>query len=114
MQKTATNRTAIYVKANAGNSPDGAERETQIAESEELCRNKGLNVVARYDDDLNSRGEFQGMMADATGENPSFDHVVVWKLRHVAWSLEESILARNRLRACGMRLLSVKGRLADE
>ena len=71
VQKTATNRAAIYVKANAGDSPDGAERETQMAESERLCRNKGLNVVARYDDDLNGRGEFQRMMADATGENPT-------------------------------------------
>ena len=31
MQKTAVNRAAIYVKSNAGNSPDGVEPETQMS-----------------------------------------------------------------------------------
>ena len=103
MQKTAVNRSAVYVKANAGNSPDGAEPETQLAESEEFCKNSGLGVATRYNNDLESRETFQGMMADATGENVPFDHVVVWKLRYFARSLKESVLARERLRACGMR-----------
>ena len=54
------------------------------------------------------------MMADATGEQPPFDHVVVWKLRYFAWSLEESVLAQEKLAANRVRLLSVKDRLADE
>ena len=115
MQKTPANRgAAIYVKANAGASPEGAEPETQMAESEEFCRHRGLDVAARYRDDLKSREEFQRMMADAGSERPRFDHVVVWKLRYFAWSLEESVLARDKLAANGVRLLSVKERLADE
>ena len=96
MQRTAVKRAAIYVKANAGSSPEGAERETQMAESEGLCKDRGLDVAARYSDDPMSREEFQRMMADATSEHPPFDHVVVWKLRYFAWSLDESVLAREK------------------
>ena len=114
MQKTAVNRSAVYVKANAGNSPDGAEPETQLAESEEFRKNRSLGVATRYNDDLESREAFQGMMADATGENAPFDHGVVWKLRYFARSLEESVLAREKLAANGVRVLSVKERMPDE
>ncbi len=114
MQKTAVNRPAIYVNANAGKSPDGAEPDTQLAESEDFCRFRDLDVAVRYSDDLNSRAEFQRMMADATGENAAFDHVVVWKLRYFAWSLEESVLAQQKLRAHGVRVLSVKERKTDD
>ena len=92
MQSTAVNRAAIYVKANAGNFPESAEPDTQLAESERFCKDRGLDVAARYSDGLRSREEFQRMMADAAGENPPFDHVVVWRLRYFAWSLEESVL----------------------
>ncbi len=54
------------------------------------------------------------MMAQATGREPRFDHVVVWKLTYLAWSLEESVLARGPLAASGVRVVSVKDRLADE
>ena len=102
------------LKANAGNSLDGAEPETQLAESEEFCKNMGLGVVTRYNDDFESREAFQRMMADATGENAPFDHVVVWKLRYFARSLEESVLAGEKLAANGVRVLSVKERMPDE
>ena len=54
------------------------------------------------------------MMAEATGGEPRFDHVVVWKIRHFAWSLEESVLAREKLPASGIRVLSVKEKLPEE
>ena len=74
-------------------------------ESEEFCKERALDVAVRYSDDLKSREEFQRMMHVATGENPPFDHIVVWKLRYFAWSLDESILARDfELAANGMRL----------
>ena len=114
MQRTAVNRAAIYVKANAGNSPEGAEPDAQMAESEEYCRLRGLDIAERYNDRLMGREEFQRMMADATRENPPFDHVVVWKLRYFAWSLDESVLARDKLVANGVQLLSVKERMPDE
>ena len=113
MRKPAVNRAAIYVQGTAGNSPDGAERPTQMEESEEFCGQKGLNVTARYSDEPMSRQEFQRMMNDATGENPPFDHVVVWKLRYFAWNLDESIQARDQLAASSVRLLSVKEKLPN-
>ena len=103
MRTPAVNPAAVYMKANAGNSPDSAVPEKQLAESEEFCKNRRPDVGARHSDDLESREEFQRMMADATGGNPPFDHVVVWKLRYFAWSLGESVLARETLAANGVR-----------
>ena len=71
-------------------------------------------MAARYSDDLMSREDFQRKMAGATGGNPPFGHVVVSKLRRFAWALEESVLARQRLAANRIRVLSVKEKLADE
>ena len=113
MPKPPVNRAAIYVKTTAGNSPDGAERSTQIDDSEQFCRQRRLDVAARYSDERNSRQEFQRMMDDATGGNPPFDPVVVWKLRYFAWNLDESIQARDKLAASGIQLLSVKERLPN-
>ena len=53
-------------------------------------------------------------MADATGERPPFDHVVVWKLKYFALALEESVLCRDRLARNRVRLISVKERTAEE
>ena len=120
MPSATLNRAAIYVKANAGNSPDSAEADTQMAEAdtqmaeaEEYCRSRGLEVAARYSDSRICRESFQQMMADAESDEAPFDHVVVWRLRHFAWSLEESVLAPEKLRANGVRLLSVNERIPD-
>lgn len=111
MPKPPTNRAAIYVKSTAGSSPEGSDPHTQMSEAEEYCKTRDLDVAARYSDPPRDRQEFQRMMDDATGEDPQFDHVVVWKLRYFAWNLDESIQARDKLAASGVRLLSVKERL---
>ena len=71
-------------------------------------------MAVRYSDEPSSRQEFQKMMDEATGENPPFDHVVVWKPRYFAWNLDESIQARDQLAASGVRLLSVKEKLPGD
>ena len=71
-------------------------------------------MATRYNDDLESREAVQEMMVDATGENAPFYHGVVWKLGYFARSLEESVLAREKLMAKGVRVLSVKERMPDE
>ena len=111
MPKPPTNRAAIYVKSTAGSSPEGADPHTQMSEAEEYCKTRDLDVAARYSDPPRDRQEFQRMMDDATGKDPQFDHVVVWKLRYFAWNLDESIQARDKLAASGVRLLPVKERL---
>ena len=50
-------------------------------EAEQFCKGKGLHVTTRYSDDQDVREEFQNIMETATGQNPPFDHVVVWRLR---------------------------------
>ena len=107
----ALNRAAIYVKANGWKSPDAAEVDVQMAEAEDYCKGRGLEVSARYSDGLGCRDSFHRMMADAESDEPQFDHVVVWKLVYFAWRMEESILAQEKLRANGVRVLSVKERM---
>lgn len=46
------------------------------------------------------------MMEDATGDAPSLNSVVVWKLRNFSWSLDEIVLCRDRLSANGVTLIS--------
>ena len=46
------------------------------------------------------------MMEDATADSPPFDTIVVWKLRNFSWSLEETILCRDRLNTNGVALVS--------
>ena len=53
-------------------------------------------------------------MAEATDGELRFDHVVAWKLKYFASSLEDSVLTREELSASEVRLLSVKERLANE
>ena len=46
------------------------------------------------------------MMGEATEENPPFDVIVVCKLKNFSWSLDETVLCRDRLKANGISLLS--------
>ena len=112
MKNTAVNKVAIYVKEPAQTHPEGADAERQIAEAEKYCETKGLTV--RYQDQGSSREEFQCMIADTTKDERSFDHVVVWKLMYFAQMLEESILARDKVEAHEVKLLSVRERLQGE
>ena len=64
MRQPLINRAAIYVKATAGNSREGAERSTQMDEAEQFCKERGLHVTARYSDDQGVREEFRKMMGD--------------------------------------------------
>ena len=114
MPTPALNCAAIYVKANGWQSPDAAEVDVQMAEAEDYCKGRGLQVGARYSDGPMCRDSFLRMMADAESDEPQFDHVVVWKLVYFAWSMEESILAQEKLRANGVRVLSVKGRMPED
>ena len=114
MHKTAINRAAIYVKEPALPHPDGADAEKQMAEAQEYCEAQGTRGCRSLPRKGSSREEFQRMIANATSEERSFDRVVVWKLMYFAQMLEESILARDKLEAHAVKLLSVKERLQGE
>ena len=114
MPTPTLNCAAIYVKGNGWKSPDAAEVDVQMAEAEDYCKGRGLQVSARYSDGPRRRDSFHRMMADAESDEPQFDHVVVWKLVYFAWSMEESILAQEKLRANGVRVLSVKESMFED
>ena len=100
------NKAAIYVKEAAG-YPDGENsKELQQHHCEEFCQIHGLDIVARYYDGVGIRHDFDWMMGEATQDDPPFRFIVVYKLRNFSWSLEETILCRDRLRANGVSLVS--------
>ncbi len=97
---------AIYIKEAAGYPEGENTRELQTRECESYCHVHGLRITARYYDSPGIRQDFQRMMEDATGDAPPFNTIVVWKLRNFSWSLDETVLCRDRLSANGVTLIS--------
>ena len=105
MPTTAPIRAAIYVKEAAG-YPDGENSELQTEECEKFRQIQGFEISTRYYDLPGSRHQFEWMMGDATEQDPPFDAIVVYKLRNFSWSLDETALCWDRLKANGVNLLS--------
>ena len=106
MPTTAPTRAAIYVKEAAG-YPDGENsKELQTSECEDFCLVQGFEITTRYHDPPGIRHQFDWMMGEATEDDPPFDVIVVYKLRNFSWSLDETVLCRDRLKANGVSLLS--------
>ena len=106
MQTKALTRTAIYIKEAAG-YPDGENsKELQTEECEKFCLAQRFEINTRYYDPPGSRHQFDWMMGEATDEEQPFDVIVVYKLRNFSWSLDETVLCRDRLKANGVSLLS--------
>ena len=45
-------------------------------------------------------------MDEATQHEPPFQYIVVYKLRNFSWSLDETVLSRDKLRVSGVTLVS--------
>ena len=106
MPTTAPTRAAIYVKEAAG-YPDGENsKELQTSECEDFCLVQGFEITTRYHDPPGIRHQFDWMMGEATEDDPPFDVIVVYKLRNFSWSLDETVLCRDRLKVNGVSLLS--------
>ena len=106
MPTTAPTRAAIYVKEAAG-YPDGENsKELQTEECEKFCLIQRFEITTRYHDPPGIRHQFDWMMGEATEDDPPFDVIVVYKLRNFSWSLDETVLCRDRLKANGVSLLS--------
>ena len=106
MQTAAVRRAAIYTKEAAG-YPDGENsKELQLHHCEEFCQYHDLDIVARYHDPADVRTDFEWMIGEATQDDPPFDYIVVYKLRNFSWSLDETVLCRDRLKASGVTLVS--------
>ena len=106
MSTRPVRRAAIYVKETAG-YPDGENsKELQLRHCEEFCKYHDLDITARYQDPVGVRNDFDWMMGEATQDNPPFEYIVVYKLRNFSWSLDETVLSRDKLKASGVTLVS--------
>ena len=45
-------------------------------------------------------------MGEATQDEPPFNYIVVYRLRNFSWSLDETVLCRDRLKASVVTLVS--------
>ena len=107
MSTRPVRRAAIYVKETAaGYHPEENAKELQLRHCEEFCKHHGLEITARYHDAPGIRHDFDQMMGEATQDEPPFDCIVVYRLLNFSWSLDETVLCRDRLRASGVTLLS--------
>ena len=106
MPITAVGQAAIYTKETAGHHPEEISRELQTRHCEAFCRAQELEIVARYHDPARVRHDFEWMMGEATQDEPPFQYIVVYKLRNFSWSLDETVLSRDKLRNSGVTLVS--------
>lgn len=102
-------KAAIYVKETAGDLHQEHTGEIQTRECEGYCEAHGLDITARYYDGPGSRVDFDRMMEEATSDAPPFGVIVVRRRQNFSWSLDETVLCRDRLDASGVSLLSVSG-----
>ena len=99
-------KAAVYTKEPAG-YPDGENsKELQLHHCEEFCQYHELEIVAQYHDPVGVRTEFEWMMGEGAQDEPPFEYIVVYKLRNFSWSLDETVLCRDRLKASGVTLVS--------
>lgn len=82
--------------------------EAQLQAIREHADQNGLQSVRDYTDAGDSRDGFEQMMADATGENPPFQQILVYDLSLFSGSAEELAEQRGRLEANGVSLVSVR------
>ena len=106
MLTTAPTRAAIYVKEAAGYPNGENSKELQTEECEKFCLTQGFEISTRYYDPPGTRHQFDSMMDEATDDEPPFDVIVVYELRNFSWSLDETVLSRDRLNSNGVSLLS--------
>ena len=106
MPNTAPTRAAVYIKETTG-YPDGENsKELQTSVCDQFCRAEEFKITNRYFDPPGERRQFDWMMGEATDDEPPFEVIVVYKLRNFSWSLDETVLCRDRLKANGVSLLS--------
>ena len=114
METGARKRAAIYVREPARTLVYRIDAKEQAEETADYCREQGIDAVELYEDEEGSREAFHRMIEDATGGKAPFDVVVVSKSVHFAVQIEEAVLAKDRLRADGVEVLSVHERRGQE
>ena len=111
MPKTTPSRAAVYTKESAGYPDHENSRELQTKACEAFCLAYSLRIFARYHDSIGDKHDFHRMMEAASRETPTFEHIIVCRLRNFSWSLEETVVCHNQLAVHGVSILStIEGR----
>ena len=89
------------------NQPGEMSTEARLEATRDYAARNGLEVVKEYTDAGGNRDQFEEMMADATCENPPFQHILVYDLSRFSRSAQEFQEQRARLEANRVTLISV-------
>ena len=105
-----------YMRYSSENQRDGYSIEAQKAAIEAFCQQNGYNIVHFYKDEaktgtLDSREEFQQMIADAAEGN--FQAVIVHKFDRFSRDKYDNAIYKRELRNNGVRVISVLEPLDD-
>lgn len=108
-------RAIIYARYSS-HAQNDASIEQQVAECREYAEREGMTVIDVYADRATSgtsdkRPEFQKLIADA--EKKQFERVIVWKLDRFARNRYDSAFYKNKLKKCGVRVVSAKESISD-
>ena len=98
---------ALYIRSMPGDPDDSLEVQLRVLQGH-AARN-GLEQVRVFFDARDSRTQFERMMAEATGDNPSFRRILVVELRRLAGDSGESEALLAGLKASGVTVQSVSG-----
>lgn len=90
--------------------------EGQLRDNYAWAQQQGITVIGEYIDRAltgtkDQRPEFLRMIRDA--EKRQFQMVIVWKLDRFSRSRYDSAFYKNKLKSCGVRVVSVKENISD-
>ena len=107
MEDPTARQAAIYVREPAVSSPETENAQEQQETCQRYCNAERIEVTTEHADCQGDRKAFHEMMTQATSGDAPYTLIVVAKLHWFSRSLEETIECRDRLRAKGIRRVSV-------
>ena len=103
-QNEETKRAALYARASG---QDEEAIQTQLEAMQPHVEENGLEVVREYADQPGTRAKFEEMLAEATGENPPFQQILVYDAGLLSHLLRECQEYRAKLEENGVTLTSI-------
>ncbi len=105
----------IYARYSSTNQKEQSI-EGQLRECKAYAERSGYTVVGEYIDKAMSgrsdhRPDFQKMISDA--KKGQFEYIIVWKLDRFARNRYDSAVYKNKLKKCGVRVLSATEGLGE-
>ena len=105
----------IYARYSSTNQKEQSI-EGQLRECKAYAERNGYTVVGEYVDKAMSgrsdhRPDFQKMISDA--KKGQFEYIIVWKLDRFARNRYDSAVYKNKLKKCGVRVLSATEGLGE-